>query len=188
MTGRDHARYSGGGNIDPAGLPELPAVMRDGIEQRSADTGHRDGPAELEARLALCDRVAAAVGTPAGGWHTVGAEQAAHQLAARGVDLDTARAMVADYQRETSERVGAPAQDWGLDQGDIDAIAADHQLPTTLTPAVALATLHAAEQGAGEQARAEQLSRWDTDDQAAADSEIDDGVADGSVDEAGWPR
>ena len=64
---------------------------------------------------------------PPGGWETVSAEQAAHQLAGRGADLASARSLVADYLRDTAQRVGVPVDDvagWGLDQGDIDAIAA----------------------------------------------------------------
>ncbi len=103
-------------------------------------------PAELAARLAdLQARIAARTepatvraaeshvesrGVPVGGWETVGRDQAAHALTGRGVDLPTARGMVTDYLRETSERVGVPAYQWGLDQGDIEAIAATHHLPT----------------------------------------------------------
>jgi hypothetical protein len=182
--------------------------MLDGIEQRRTEPVQRDDPAELQARLDdLRARVAASAGTPPGGWQTVGAEQAAHDLADRGVDLDTARGMVADYLHETSHRVGSPAQGWGLDQGDIDTIAADHQLPTTLPPAAALAKLavdrHLAEQDAADHARADhartdQPGRWDTDrhtDEHIHDgADFSDGLAgygttdDAMADEAGWSR
>ena len=69
--------------------------------------------------------------------------------------------------------------EWGLDQGDLDAIAADHQLSTLLSPVAALAV---AERDDAEQARTEQLRRWNADDRAVA------GVDDGAVDEAGWLR
>jgi hypothetical protein len=121
-------------------------------------------------------------GEPAGGWHTVSGAQAAHRLAERGPDLDTARAMVADYLRDTSDAVGAPADAWGLDKADIDAIATAHQLPAAAAAAV--------ERDAAEADRAAQLSRWHTDDQAstaaadAADAaEAGAGFADGCADE-----
>ena len=89
----------------------------------------RDDPAGLETRLAdLRGRIAEAAGTPPGGWETVSAEQAAHQLTGRGADLASARSLVTDYLRDTAQRVGVPVDDvagWGLDQGDIDAIARD---------------------------------------------------------------
>lgn len=175
----DSTRATADETMDGVGLPPQ---MLDGIAQRRTGPTGRDDPAELQARLAeLRERVAAATGTPAGGWQTVGAEQAAHDLAARGVDLDTARAMIADYLRETSTRVGVPAHEWGLDQGDLDAVAADHQLPTTLPPAAAYATTRCDD---ADQARIAELSRCPTDDDtgegATADEVGDDGV--------GWSR
>jgi hypothetical protein len=183
--------------------------MLERIEQRRTEPAGRDDPAELAARLdKLRAQVTAAAGTAPGGWQTVGAEQAARQLAARGadrgVDLDAARAMVAGYLRETSDRVGAPAQEWGLDQGDLDAIAADHRLPTTL-PAVA--AVAGADQDAGELDRAQQLAAWHTydtaglaedgvddaslGDAAVGDASVGDAAdagADGVVDGAGWSQ
>ncbi len=164
--------------LHPHVLPPVPTEMLDGIEQRRTEPAQPDDPAELEARLTeLRERVAVASGTPAGGWQTVGREQAARDLAGRGVDLDTARRMVSDYLRETSERVEAPAYEWGLDQGDVDAMAAEHQLPATLAPAAALAVV---DQDAA-QVRAEQLNRWYADDHAQ------DGAGD-TADETGWSR
>ena len=177
----------------PTQLPtELPEVMLDGIEQRRTEPAHEDDPAELQARLAdLRERVAAAAGTPAGGWQTVGQERAARDLTARGVDLAAARAKVADYLRETSERVGEPAYGWGLDQGDLDAIAAEPGLPATRPPVGACAPVAAAPVGEdddAEQARAVQLRCWHTDDtttnRAASDADegpADDGLADDGV-------
>jgi hypothetical protein len=125
------------------------------------------------------------------------------------MDLDTARRVVADYLRETSQRLGSTENyDWGLDQGDLDAIAAEHRLPTTLAPAVAVALAaaeHAAEQDAEQdatarahtaQADAAHLADGHADDDAAGylpDCELgsaaeggrgDDDLADG----AGWAR
>src|SRR5205823_2200 len=108
-----------------------------------AEPAGRDDPGELYARLAdLRERVDTTrgepVGTPSGGWQTVGRDRAARELAdrgaPRGVDLDTARGMVTDYLADTTARAGAPAWQWGLDQGDIDAIAAHHGLPAHLDP------------------------------------------------------
>jgi hypothetical protein len=89
-----------------------------------ADTGVDSGfPAGLQARLDdLCVRVAASE-PPAGGWRTVGREHAARQLAEQGMDLGTARGMVTDYLRETSDRAQVPADHWGLDQSDLAEIA-----------------------------------------------------------------
>ncbi len=129
-----------------AGLPhEPPPEMVDGLEERRTAPARAGDPADLAARLAdLQARIAARTepraepaaapladsrGVPVGGWETVGRDQAARALVGRGVDLDTARGMVTDYLRETSERVGVPAYQWGLDQGDIDAIATTHHLP-----------------------------------------------------------
>jgi hypothetical protein len=154
------------------------------VAQRSPDSDRGLGETGDAAHSA--DRVDLA-GEPAGGWHTVSGAQAAHQLAERGADLDTARAMVADYLRDTSDAVGVPADAWGLDQADIDAIATAHQLP---------AAAAAAEQDVADTDRAAQLSRWHTDDQtspadtdaAEAGAGFADGDADGSADGAGWSR
>ena len=114
------------GTGDP-GRPALRAEMVEGLEQRRTATAQRDDPAGLETRLAhLRGRIAEAAGTPPGGWETVSAERAAHELTGRGADLASARSLVADYLRDTAQRVGVPVDDvagWGLDQGDIDAIA-----------------------------------------------------------------
>ena len=116
------------GTADP-GRPALPAEMVEGLEQRRTAPAGRDDPAGLATRLAdLRGRIAEAAGSPPGGWETVSAEQAAHQLTGRGADLASARSLVADYLRDTAQRVGVPVDDvagWGLDQGDIDAIARD---------------------------------------------------------------
>jgi hypothetical protein len=126
----DHQAAAHEGQIDPARLPALAAEMVDGITQRSTEPARADDPAELQARLAdLHARITDTAGAPAGGWRTVSAEQAAQQLTARGYDPDTARGMVIDYLRDTSQRVGAPAYAWGLDQGDIDAITAGQDKP-----------------------------------------------------------
>jgi hypothetical protein len=133
-----------------AGLPdEPPTEMVDGIEERRTAPARPDDPADLATRLAdlqariaartepaperVADPLAVSRGGPVGGWETVGRDQAARALTGRGVDLDTARGMVTDYLRKTSERVGMPAYQWGLDQGDLDAIAATHHLPTADT-------------------------------------------------------
>ena len=121
--------------------PALPTVMVDGIEQRRTAPARPDDPAELadlQARIAARMTPAPArpdhpTHAPVSGWRTVGHEQAAHLLAARGVDLDTARTMVTDYLRETSERAGTPADQWGLDQADIAAIAAARERAATDT-------------------------------------------------------
>jgi hypothetical protein len=130
---------------------------------------------------------------PSRGWCTVSARAAAEQLAGRGADPATARAVVADYLRETSERVGAPVDEWGLDQGDIAAIAAAHRLPAAAARAVA-------EQDDAD-TRAAQLTQWHTDDHpetaadatttdaaAASTAASTDGFADGLADDAGWSR
>src|SRR5204862_417121 len=44
----------------------------------------------------------------------------------------TGRAIVTDDLGETTARAGAPGGEWGLDQGDIDGIAAHHGLPSHL--------------------------------------------------------
>jgi hypothetical protein len=202
--------------------PGLPVGVRDGIEERRTGPAVRDDPAELTARLdELRGRVATAQGTPAQGiaaqgtpvegWRTVGVEQAAGELADRGaaygVDLTAARAMVTDYLRETTERAGLPTTQWGLDQGDLDAIAADHQLPTKLPPATGLATAAAlaaarlaaaaADQDTTERARADQLTHWHTTDHGhTADhghthdghtADSGDHADDGAADEIGGP-
>jgi hypothetical protein len=101
--------------------------MVEGLEQRRTAPAQPDDPAALETRLAdLRGRIAEAAGTPPGGWETVSAEQAAHQLTDRGTDLASARDLVASYVRDTAWRVGVPVAEvagWGFDQGDIDAIA-----------------------------------------------------------------
>jgi hypothetical protein len=136
--------------------------MLDGIEQRGTGPAGRDDPAELDARLAaLRAQIADRAGEPVGG-RTVSARVAAQRLAARGTDPDTARGMVTDYLRDTSERVGAPAWEWGLDQGDIDAIAAAHQLPTVAREVI--------EQDATDTARRAELARGHTDDQSTEES------------------
>ena len=69
------------------GRPALPAEMVEGLEQRRTAPAQRDDPAGLETRLAdLRGRITEAAGTPPGGWETVSAEQAAHQLTGRGAD------------------------------------------------------------------------------------------------------
>ena len=151
----------------PSGMP---LVLLDGIDRGLTDPAQLDDAEELAARLNdYRAHVTGTGGTPPGGWQTLGAESAAHRLTAFGADLDTARAMVADYLRETSERAGAPVYAWGLDQGDLDAIAAERGLPTRLPPVVALAHL-TAERDDDAQGRADQLTRWHTDDHAATDS------------------
>lgn len=123
-------------------------------------------------------------GRPPGGWSTVSARDAAEHLAERGADPAAARAMVADYLRETSEQVGTSVDEWGLDQGDIDAVAAAHQLP-------AAAACVAAEHDAAD-ARAAQLIQWHADDHPVTDADgamtdVGDATADGVADDAGWP-
>ncbi len=157
--------------LHPHVLPPIPTEILDGIEQRRTGPAERDDPAEFEARLAdLRARATEAAGRPADGWETVGAAQAARELAARGTDFDTARQMVTDYLRETSERFGVPAQEWGLDQGDVDAVATAHGLPAAL-----------AEQDDTATERAAQLARSHTDD-ATYPAES------GATDDAGWSR
>ena len=78
------------------GRPALPTEMVEGLEQRRTPPAQRDDPAGLAARLAdLRVRVAEAAGSPPGGWETVSAERAAHELAGRGADLASARSLVA---------------------------------------------------------------------------------------------
>ena len=171
------------GDVPPLdSLPAMPAEMVEGIEARRTEPARPDDPAELEFRLAeLSARVAEAAGQPPGGWRTVSAAHAADRLVGRGYDVDTARALVVDYLRETSERIGAPAHEWGLDQGDVDAIDAAHRLPEAAHAAV--------EVDEADAARAAQLGRWHTDDQAAAEetaSETDDAALVESGDETGW--
>jgi hypothetical protein len=143
------------------GRPALPAEMVEGLERRRTAPAQRDDPAELAARLAeLRGRVAEAVGGPPGGWETVSAAQAAHQLTGRGADRACARDLVADYVRDTAQRVGVPVAEvagWGLDQGDIDAIA----------------------RGA---------SGWDAAGADEPADQRADELADGGDDSAGWSR
>jgi hypothetical protein len=111
--------------MDPSRVPPLPAEMIEGSEQRPTGPAQRDVPAELHIRLADL-RAGGPDAGPPGGWETVSAEQAAQQLAERGTDLASARGMVADYLCDTAQRVGVPADEvagWGLDQGDLAAIA-----------------------------------------------------------------
>lgn len=68
---------------------------------------------------------------PGDDWDTIGRQQAAERLTERGADVAAAREMVTDYLRETSELVGVPVHEWGLDQGDVESIAADHRLSST---------------------------------------------------------
>lgn len=137
--------------IDWSAVP-MPPEMLDGIEERRTCLAQPDDPAELTTRLAdlrapIAVRDGMPSGLPAGGWRTVGAETAARDLASRGaglgVDLDTARSMVADYLRETSALAGVPAQEWGLDQADIDAVATAHGLPAQLSPGTEAGELRA---------------------------------------------
>ena len=166
----------GDGNGDTAGRDGRPVVARAPAEARLSDqtrpadvaergdlTGGEQqtgrDPAGLGARLTELDALAAA-GEPGGGWRTVSAARAADELTGRGYDRDTAAAMVAGYLRDTAERVGVPVAEvggWGLDQGDLDAIALGHRLPGAALGALA-------EQDHLDAARADQLGRWHTDD------------------------
>ncbi len=186
--------------LDSDGSPPfpLPAVMLDGVEERCTAPARPDDPAQLAARLAdLRARAAetarevAAAGGPFTRWQTVSAAQAARELVARGADPTAARAAVAGYLRDTSERVGAPADEWGLDQGDIDAIATAHQLPTAAGIAAGQAVDDADD--ADDAARAAQLTRWHTDDHTVPDEAEhvhDDAHDDGhrDADGMGWTR
>ena len=132
--GDDDVGPSGGvgdGEIDSSALP-VPPEMLDGIKSPRTEPVRLDDPAELAAKLAeLRAQIAARDEQgcePMGGWWTVGRDDAARELAGRGVDLETGRVMVADYLRETSEQASVPVYQWGLDQGDIEAIAASHRL------------------------------------------------------------
>ena len=88
-----------------------------------------DAEPDLASRLAALQPDITASPERIDGWGTVGREETAHRLTEHGVDLPTARDMVTDYLRQTSERAGVAADQWGLDQTDVDAIAADHHLP-----------------------------------------------------------
>jgi hypothetical protein len=191
------AYLAGVGHTDIPGPlePHAPAAPR--------DPAKREDPADLAARLtALGNRVTDAgtdAGAPAGGWWTVSAARAAGELVGRGYDPDTARALVVAYLRDTSERAGAPAGEWGLDQADIDAIttqaidpeARDPEAHDTEARATAARTATrglpaaavrvVAEQGAADADRAVQLGRWHVEDERTAKAgdttaDIDDGL------------
>ena len=156
----------------------------------AASTAAADVPAGLDARLAaLGARIADRGGEPFGGWRTVSARTAAEELAQRGTDLDTASGMVEDYLQQTAQRAGVPVEGWGLDQGDIDAIAAAHQLP---------AAAHAVVEQDAATDRLAEVRRWQTADWST--DQLFDHAADGPVqvdaelwgdgddDGAGWSR
>jgi hypothetical protein len=198
-----HAAYLAG--LGPTDIPE---PLKPNAQAAPRDPAKREDPADLEARLtALRDRVTDAgtdAGAPAGGWRTVSAAQAADELVGQGYHPDTARALVGAYLRDTSERAGAPAGEWGLDQADIHAIttqaittqpidpeardpeahdtearATNARTATRGLPAAAVRV--AAEQSAGDADRAVQLSRWHADNQRTVKADdttadIDDGL------------
>jgi hypothetical protein len=76
------------------------------------------------------------------------AEEAAHELATDGRDLDDARALVRGYLDDVSAQVGTRVDLWGLDAADLDAIRTS---PGRDDP---------------EAERRAQLARWHTDDEA----------------------
>ena len=63
-----------------------------------------------------------AEGPPLDAGPALTAEEAAQELAADGRSLDEARALVRGYLDDVSQRVGASADLWGLDDADLTAI------------------------------------------------------------------
>ncbi len=90
------------------------------------------------------------------------AEDAAHELAADGLTLDQARALVRDYLDDVSEQVGTSVHPWGLDAADLADIRQTGRG-------------HAAD----EAERREQLARWHADDQArtGVDEQVLDAIS-----------
>lgn len=101
---------------------------------------------------------------------TITHREATARLTEHGYAPATAQAMVADYLDDTSRKIGVPVHQWGLDQHDVDAIAARHH------PTGHLTAVPAHQGGGGEQERREQLAQWHADDQA-----LDSGSADAAT-------
>jgi hypothetical protein len=102
-----------------------------------------------------------AEGAPIDAGPALTAEQAACELAEGGRSLDEARGLVRDYLDDVSERVGASAHRWGLDDADLDAI----------RTSAASSAAASAPQPDSEAERREQLASWqaDTDADTAED-------------------
>jgi hypothetical protein len=101
---------------------------------------------------------------------TITRREAAERLTEHGHDPAAAQAIVADYLDDTLREIRVPVHQWGLDQHDVDAIAARHR-PTGQLAAVP------AHRSDGEQERREQLTRWHADDRALDSGSVDAAAA-----------
>lgn len=94
-----------------------------GPDSPPPDAREPDDPVALAERIG---ELRARNGGPSRAEEIVSPAEAADRLTALGHDRARAAAMVADYLDETSREVGVPMHLWGLDQYDLDRIAADH--------------------------------------------------------------
>ncbi len=152
---------------DPAGptareIADLSARLRTLTRHDPGADPARDATEHAEAEPSVAHAVGYAE-------ETITRREAAERLTEHGHNPAAAQAMVADYLDDTSREIGVPVHQWGLDQHDVDAIAARHR-PTSHLAAVP------AHRGDGEQERREQLTRWHADDRA-----LDSGSADAAA-------
>lgn len=108
--------------------------------------------------------LAGAEGPPIDAGPALTAEEAAYELAADGRGLDEARALVGGYLDDVSERVGASAHLWGLDEADLNAIRSASPPVQADVPA---------QRSGDETARRDQLAAWDSADTADVDDAAD---------------
>ncbi len=94
----------------------IPLADNNGYWADTASDEQIDNPAELG--------LTGGEGPPIDAGPALTAEEAARELAADGIPLDHARALVRSYLDDVSAHVGTPVHQWGLDEADLADIRA----------------------------------------------------------------
>jgi hypothetical protein len=102
-------------------IAELTARLRE-LTARGREADPIERAAFLADKRALLDRIPGDTSRHEPAPPPMTAEEAARQLTGPGRTLDESRALVDDYLDDASDRVGAPAHLWGLDEHDLHAI------------------------------------------------------------------
>lgn len=148
-------------------IAELTARLRE-LSARGREADPHDRAAFLADKRALLDRIPSQPGRHEPAPPPMSAEEAARQLTGPDRTLDESRALVLDYLDDTSDRVGAPAHLWGLDEHDLKAIESSARGDDEVAPVVLRCPEDRPPTDA-EQRRCEQLNDWRADEESAGD-------------------